>query len=212
MRGKNQRQPNGTQPPSKCVCGNERRPEYGPFEHPGASPRDLRYIEKNDLKIFFKFFQKNIFFVHRFPLALCTIWQTLFPSCLDYPWHFEVYGIQSLRCKSGHLGRVAEKQSPFEIARDRAEIRVARRRQALSRGMIVPKHCAERRHGAAREISCDSQRISDRNFRKIFAAAKFCVRNRARSRRNPRCPTTPSLAARHEGPQTLCRASACCGA
>ena len=98
------------------------------------------------------------------------------------------------------------------IARDRAKLRAARQRHASPRAREVPKHCAERRHAAAREIPCDSQRIPDRKFRKIFAAAKFCVRNRARSRRNPRCPTTPSLAARHEGPQTLCRASAWCGA
>ena len=64
-----------------------------------------------------------------------------------------------------------------------------------------------------REIARDSERISDRNFRKFFAAAaKFRVRNRARSRRNPRCPTTPSLVASQRGPQTLCRASARCGA
>ena len=59
------------------------------------------------------------------------------------------------------------------IARDRAEIRIARRRQALPRGMKVLKHCAKRRHAATREIACDSQRISDRKFRKFFAAAKF---------------------------------------
>ena len=59
---------------------------------------------------------------------------------------------------------------------------------------------------------CDSKRISDRKFRNFFAAAKFRVRNCARLRRKSRCPTTPSLAARQEGPQTLCRASARCGA
>ena len=62
-----------------------------------------------------------------------------------------------------------------EIDRDRAEIRAARRRQASPRATEVPKHCAERRHAAAREIPCDSQRISDRKFRNFFAAAKFMV-------------------------------------
>ena len=104
----------------------------------------------------------------------------------------------------------------FEIARDRAKIHAACWCAASPRPSVwaseVPKNFAERRHAAAREIACDSQRISDRNFRKIFAAAKFCVRNRARSRRNPHCPTTPSLASSQTCPQTLCRASARCGA
>ena len=81
--------------------------------------------------------------------------------------------------RSGFRTEIFEKISrpqnfAFEIARDCAEIRLARRRPALPRGMKVPKHCAERRHAAAREISCDSQRISDRTMiSKIFAAAKF---------------------------------------
>ena len=37
----------------------------------------------------------------------------------------------------------------------------------------------------ARAIRCDLLRIFDRNFRNLFAAAKFCDRNRARSRQNP---------------------------
>ena len=53
----------------------------------------------------------------------------------------------------------------FEIARDRAEIRAAPRRADLPRPLEVPKHCAERRHAEEREIACDLQRISDRNFR-----------------------------------------------
>ena len=37
----------------------------------------------------------------------------------------------------------------------------------------------------ARAIRCDLLRIFARNFRNLFAAAKFCDRNRARSRQNP---------------------------
>ena len=59
------------------------------------------------------------------------------------------------------------------FARDHAEMRAARRRAASPRPAEVLKHCGKRRHDAEREISCDSQRISDRNFRKFFAAAKF---------------------------------------
>ena len=54
--------------------------------------------------------------------------------------------------------------------------------------------------------------ILDRKFRPFFAVAKFFVRNRVRSHRNPRCLTMPSLAASHRGPQTWCRASARRGA
>ena len=43
------------------------------------------------------------------------------------------------------------------------------------------------------------RRDSDRKFRKIFAAAKFCVRNRARSRRNPHRLATPCLATSRKG-------------
>ena len=42
---------------------------------------------------------------------------------------------------------------------------------ASPRSLEVPKHCAERRHAVAREISCDSQRTSDRRFRKFVEAA-----------------------------------------
>ena len=69
-----------------------------------------------------------------------------------------------------------------EIARDRAEIRCAPRAAGWPRPSEVPKHCAERRHAAAREIRCDSQRISDRHFRENF-----------RGRKNPLCLTCCSL-------------------
>ena len=46
----------------------------------------------------------------------------------------------------------------------------------------------------------------------IFAAAKFCVRNRARSRRNPCRLVVRSFLTTPRGPQHLLRASACCGA
>ena len=62
-----------------------------------------------------------------------------------------------------------------KIARDRAEIRAGRGRAAVPRAFEVPKHCAERPHAAACEIACDLNRLSDRKFRKKFAAAKFCV-------------------------------------
>ena len=61
---------------------------------------------------------------------------------------------------------------------------------------------------SARMIRINSLRISDRNFRKLFAAAKFFVRNRARSPRNACRIMTRSLAATLTGPQQLCSASA----
>ena len=45
----------------------------------------------------------------------------------------------------------------FGIARDRAEIRAARRCAACSRPAEVANNCAERRYAAAREITCDSR-------------------------------------------------------
>ena len=53
----------------------------------------------------------------------------------------------------------------FEIARDRAEIHAAWLCIASSRPLQVPNICCERQHAAAREILCDLERISDRNFR-----------------------------------------------
>ena len=67
----------------------------------------------------------------------------------------------------------------IEIARHRAEIRCARRAAAWQRPSGVPKHCAERRHAAAREIRCDSRRISDRNLRKKFRDRKI-LRSKSR--------------------------------
>ena len=54
--------------------------------------------------------------------------------------------------------------------------------------------------------------ISDRKFRKFCAAVKLCVRNRARSRRNPCRLVVHSLLTSLTGPQHMCRASACCSA
>ena len=81
----------------------------------------------------------------------------------------------------------------FEIARDCAEIRCARRAAAWPRPIEVSKQFAERRHAAARGIRCDSARISERIFRIFFAAAKFCDRDSARSHRNQLCTTCDSL-------------------
>ena len=89
-------------------------------------------------------------------------------------------------------------------ARNRAEIRCAPRAAAWLRSLEVLRHCAECWHAAAREIRCDCRRISNRNFRKIFAAANFCIRNRARSRRNPCRSVTHSLATSRRGPQAWC--------
>ena len=50
--------------------------------------------------------------------------------------------------------------------------------------------------------------IRTANFEKFSRPQNFRSRNRVRSRRNPRCPTTPGLAARQTGPQCLWRASA----
>ena len=49
-------------------------------------------------------------------------------------------------------------------------------------------------------------------FSKIFAAAKFFVRNRARSRRNPYRLVLHSFLTTPRGPQHLLRGSACCNA
>ena len=96
----------------------------------------------------------------------------------------------------------------FEIARDRDEIHAARWCAACSRPSEVPNNCAERHHASSGEIARGSHKISDRNFRFFFAAAKFCARNHARSRRNSCRSVTRSLAATLRGPQRLCRASA----
>ena len=100
--------------------------------------------------------------------------------------------------------KLLRSQSP----RDRAKIRAV----AALRPDEVLSNCAESRHAAECAIACDSPRISDRNFRKIFAAAKFCVQNHARSRRNPCRRVVHSLPKTLRGPQHLCRASACCSA
>ena len=63
----------------------------------------------------------------------------------------------------------------FGIARDRAEIRAARRRAALPRSLEVPEHCAERRHAAAREIACDFRP----KFSKFFRGRKI-LRSKSR--------------------------------
>ena len=70
----------------------------------------------------------------------------------------------------------------FEIARDRAEIRAARAERLSDRPRSV--NCPQ--IDAAREIWCDSRRISNRNFRKFSAATTFGARNRAEIRCAPR--------------------------
>ena len=55
----------------------------------------------------------------------------------------------------------------------------------------MSKYCAVRWHAAAREISCDSRRISERNSRKVFAAAKCLLRNRAKVAANKRRAVAP---------------------
>ena len=51
----------------------------------------------------------------------------------------------------------------------------------------------------------------DRNFSKFSAAAKFYVRNRARSCRNRCRVVVRGLATSRRGPHAQCKASACCG-
>ena len=76
------------------------------------------------------------------------------------PGDFPYRGFSHTEVKKKNFEKLSwPRNFAFEIAYDRAAIRVARRRQALPRGMKVPKHCSERRHAGAREISCDSQRI-----------------------------------------------------
>ena len=53
----------------------------------------------------------------------------------------------------------------FEIARDRAEIHAAWLCKASLRPLEVRNICCERQYAVPREISCDSERISDRKFR-----------------------------------------------
>ena len=53
----------------------------------------------------------------------------------------------------------------FKIARDRAEINAGWQCVASLRPLEVPNICCERQHAVPREIKCDSERISDRNFR-----------------------------------------------
>ena len=131
------------------------------------------------------------------------------PRFVNLPQH---HAAREIRCDSRRLSdrnfRKSSAAATFWV-RDRAEIRSSPRAAACARASEVPSHCAERPRAAAREIRCDSRRNSDRNFRNFFAAAKFCDRNRARSRRNPLSRTCCSLATSLRGPQTLCRASEC---
>ena len=61
----------------------------------------------------------------------------------------------------------------FEIARDRAEIHAAWWCAASSRPLEVLNICCERLHAVPREILCDLERISDRNFRKFSRPQNF---------------------------------------
>ena len=75
----------------------------------------------------------------------------------------------------------------IEIARDRAEIRYPPCAAAWPRASEVPRHCAERRHAAAR--ASDSVRFSANfgpKFSKNFRGHKFLG---SKSRRKPLCPT-----------------------
>ena len=87
-----------------------------------------------------------------------------------------------------------------EIVRDRAEVSPAGRRPtstALQRGL---KRSAEHWRDAACEFCRVFHRVSDRKFPNCFAAAKFFIRNRARSRRNQSGRTTPDLHRNTTGP------------
>ena len=182
-----------------------------------AAAREIRCGSRrvSDLN-FRKFFAAAKFFDrNRAKSAVAHVLQRLArvntsPRFVNCPQH---YAAREIRCHSRRISdRNLRKNSAAAkfCVRNRAEIRCAPRAAAWQQPSGVPKHCAERRHAAARAIRCDFSSISDRNFRKIFAAAKFCDRNRARSRRNSLCPTCCSLATTLTGPRRLCRASACC--
>ena len=66
-----------------------------------------------------------------------------------------------------------------KIVRDRAEIHAAWWCAASSRPLEVPNICCERQHAVPREISCDSERISDQNFRKFSILRSKIARDRA---------------------------------
>ena len=71
----------------------------------------------------------------------------------------------------------------FEIARERANIRAARRRASLPRSVEVLEHCAERRHAAAREIAADFGSKISRPQIFAFAIARERAKIRAARRR-----------------------------
>ena len=87
--------------------------------------------------------------------------------------------------------------------------------KSLPIGGAQPCHEPQRSPSTVRSVGMlwrgGFRRDSDRNFSKFFAAAKFFVRNRARSRRNPCRFVVRSLNLSRRGLQALCRASACCG-
>ena len=96
----------------------------------------------------------------------------------------------------------------LEIARDRAKIHAAwwcaacfyDRMRSLT---TVPSISMLRR--------VRLRAISDRKFRNFFAAAKFCVENRVRSRRNSCRFVVHSSLTVFRGHEHLCRASTYCG-
>ena len=61
----------------------------------------------------------------------------------------------------------------FEIARNRAQIHAVWWCAASLRSLEVLNICCERQHAVPREISCDSERISNRNFRKFSRPQNF---------------------------------------
>ena len=75
----------------------------------------------------------------------------------------------------------------------------------MKSGHVTPFFC----NCTRAEIRCDSQRIPDPNFRKIFAATIF---SNLKSRPKSAVPHVLQHGTTLRGSQTLCRASACCGA
>ena len=100
------------------------------------------------------------------------------------------------------------KNFAFEIARDRAKMHAAWCCAACSRPLEFPNICCERQHAVPREISCDSGRISDRNFR-----GRKILRSKSREIAPKSMPPgDASFLTTRTAPQHLLRASACCAA
>ena len=112
------------------------------------------------------------------------------------------------RPKSFDFFAVPQKFSS-EIVRDRAIISPAGRRPTSTALSQVLTRSAEHWHDAACRFCRISKRISDRkNFESFRRAAKFFIRNRARSRRNQPRWTTLDLRSTPTGPHKVGRALA----